>query len=247
MVIVENQLTMTDHLHLGQLLTYAGGTNAVNVVWIATGFRDEHRAAMDWLNSRTDESTRFFGVEVSVVRIGPSVPAPLLKVVAQPNDWEKKVKTKTQSEAVSAKGQSYERFWTQLLGQVGSRKLTWTKAQKGLPQNWISFPSGRSGVAFNCSFGRAGLCSEVYFQDSDASVNDARFAAALAQRESIDATYGAALQFEPLVDRKSCRIADYREGNIGLTERWKEYLEWFIASQTRLRTAMSGVIGSAAT
>jgi hypothetical protein len=52
MVIVENQLTTTDHLHLGQLLTYASGTNAVNVVWLATGFREEHRAAMDWPNCR---------------------------------------------------------------------------------------------------------------------------------------------------------------------------------------------------
>jgi hypothetical protein len=64
-VIIENQLTQTDHSHLGQLLTYAGGTDAVNIVWIATGFREEHRAALDWLNSRTDENTRFFGVEIS--------------------------------------------------------------------------------------------------------------------------------------------------------------------------------------
>jgi hypothetical protein len=72
-VIIENQLTATDHLHLGQLLTYAGGTGAVNVVWLATSFREEHRAALDWLNSRTDESTRFFGVEVGVVH-DPNAP-----------------------------------------------------------------------------------------------------------------------------------------------------------------------------
>src|SRR5690606_10495128 len=31
-VIIENQLTATDHSHFGQLLTYAGGTDPVNVV-----------------------------------------------------------------------------------------------------------------------------------------------------------------------------------------------------------------------
>jgi hypothetical protein len=39
------------------------------VIWVATSFRAEHRAALGWLNSRTDENTRFFGVEVSAVRI----------------------------------------------------------------------------------------------------------------------------------------------------------------------------------
>ena len=43
-------------LHLGQLLTYAAGLEAVTVVWIAERFTDEHRAALDWLNEITAES-----------------------------------------------------------------------------------------------------------------------------------------------------------------------------------------------
>src|SRR5215218_6471589 len=53
-VIVENQLEVTDHGHLGQLLTYAGGTDPATIVWCAPTFRDEHRAALDWLNDHTD-------------------------------------------------------------------------------------------------------------------------------------------------------------------------------------------------
>src|SRR3712207_5308880 len=78
-VIVENQLETSDHGHLGQLLTYAAGTDPTTVVWIASAFRPEHRAALDWLNARTDEGTRFFGVQLGVVRIGDSEPAPLFK------------------------------------------------------------------------------------------------------------------------------------------------------------------------
>ncbi|MGI5246637.1 DUF4268 domain-containing protein [Dactylosporangium sp. CA-139066] len=240
-VIIENQLTPTDHSHLGQLLTYAGGTNAVNVVWIATRFREEHRSALDWLNSRTDESTRFFGVEIGVVRIGSSLPAPLLTVVAQPNDWGKTVKAKAASEGQSVRQALYHQFWTWFLDQLVGRHIGWTRARKAQSQNWLTMPSGTAGLVFNCSFGRAGLCSEAFFQDSDATVNEARFAAAVAARESIESTYGGSLQFEQLVGSKGCRIADYRPGQIGRTEHWDDYAEWFIARQTRLRTAMAGI------
>jgi len=42
-----------------EILTYAAGTDPTTIVWIATGFRPEHRAALDWLNVHTDEDTRF--------------------------------------------------------------------------------------------------------------------------------------------------------------------------------------------
>ena len=86
-VVIENQLERTNHRHLGQILTYAAGLEACTVVWVVKEFREEHRAALDWLNRITESKFRFFGLEIEAFRIGDSPPAPRFEVVVKPNDW----------------------------------------------------------------------------------------------------------------------------------------------------------------
>jgi hypothetical protein len=90
-LIVENQLSPTDHGHLGQLITYAAGTDAHTIVWLSPTFREEHCQALDYLNTLGGENARFFGVQIGVVRIDNSKPAPMFNLRAQPNDWHAKV------------------------------------------------------------------------------------------------------------------------------------------------------------
>src|SRR6516162_11307593 len=92
MVVIENQFGPTDHTHLGQILTYVAGQEGhATVVWIAEVIREEHRAAIDWLNASTIEGFDFFAVEIQTLRIGTSAPAPRFNVVAKPNDWSRGV------------------------------------------------------------------------------------------------------------------------------------------------------------
>ena len=85
-VVIENQLTRSDHSHLGQVLTYAAGLQAVTVIWVAVGFRREHRAALDWHNEITAERFRFFGVELSTWQIQTSRYVEFA-ITAKPEDW----------------------------------------------------------------------------------------------------------------------------------------------------------------
>lgn len=80
-VLIENQLERTDHGHLGQLMTYAAGLDAVTIVWIAERFTEEHRAALDWLNEITGEKISFFGLEIELWKIGTSPMAPKLSLI----------------------------------------------------------------------------------------------------------------------------------------------------------------------
>lgn len=91
LVIIENQFSSTDHTHLGQILTYAAGLDAATVVWIAERIRDEHRAAIDWLNKHTPDHVNFFALEIELWRIADSPVAPKFNVVCKPNEWTRRV------------------------------------------------------------------------------------------------------------------------------------------------------------
>ena len=92
LVVVENMFDATDHDHLGKLFTYAGGLGASYAVLISTEFREEHRSALNWLNSISSEDFGFFGVVLEVCRIGDSLPAPCLRVEVKPDGWRRSVR-----------------------------------------------------------------------------------------------------------------------------------------------------------
>jgi len=111
-VLIENQYGRTDHKHLGQLMTYASGLNAVTIIWISERFTEEHRAALDWLNSKTDETVEFFGIEIDLYRIGDSDPAPKFNVIAKPNSWSRTVRRTANNEGITGTRQLQLEYWT---------------------------------------------------------------------------------------------------------------------------------------
>lgn len=144
-VLIENQLERTDHGHLGQLITYAAGLDAVTVVWVANRFTAEHRAALDWLNRVTEKAINFFGLEIELWRIGDSPWAPKFNAVSQPNDWSELVKEQAAAgpAALSPTQQLNLEFWTQLkvfLEEQGGG----VRVGKPSSDHWRLFPVGRT-------------------------------------------------------------------------------------------------------
>jgi len=239
LVIVENQLDQSDHVHLGQLLTYAGGTNAVNIVWIARRFRDEHRAALDWLNARTDEDTRFFGIELSAVKIGDSPAAPLLKLAAAPNDWNKLVRTAAGGTGTE-RADLYQSFWANYLEMVHEIHPDWTRASRPPRANWLSLSAGMAGVEYVCTFSKRGLASEIYLGSPDAEVNTARLEGLMGRREAFEDITGPGLEFQNMDGKIGCRVVLYKADSfVTDTASWPSYVDWFIEMQSRLRKAFS--------
>jgi hypothetical protein len=240
-LIVENQLTGTDHGHLGQILTYAAGTDAGTVVWMATSFREEHRQALDFLNNLGGEDVRFFGVEIGVVRIGNSSPAPLFKLRAQPNDWHAEVSAAAKSTSQQAgKSPLYQSFWTRFLERVKSEHPSWTHAHKPSTANWFAMPCPfKGGPFYSASFAQGGkLRSELYIDYGDAERNTELFESLAANKHELEGRYGGSLCWEDLPDKRACRIADYGHGDVSNGDQTDHYIDWFFDTGSRLRAAI---------
>ena len=113
-IIIENQLEITDHSHLGQLITYAAGLEAEFVLWIVRDVREEHRQAVDWLNEHTDEHLNFFLVGIELWQIENSPPAPKFTVISRPNEWKRSVRSSTQDGELTDTRTKQLEFWQQL-------------------------------------------------------------------------------------------------------------------------------------
>jgi hypothetical protein len=237
-LIVENQLEGTDHSHLGQVLTYAAGTAASTIVWIATSFRDEHRQALDWLNETTREDTHFFGIELQVVRIADSPYAPLFNIVVQPNDWQKLVRGGAQP--LTEKEAAYLEFWGLFLERVHTEQPGWTKGKAVGPRNWYEMKGPRTGLRYSCSFPwKDKLRQELYIDAGDSTENTQIFEGLADAKSQIEAAYGSALSWQDLPGKKACRVADDREDCSVLDrDRWDDYISWFVTTGVKLRAAL---------
>ena len=164
-VLVENQLGKTDHSHLGQLLTYAAGLEAVTIVWIASRFTDEHRAALDWLNSSTIAGINCFGLEIELWRICDSSMAPKFNVISKPNDWSKTIRDQASGStgALTDFQRLHFEFWTQFkqyLEEIGSSFRTIRPSK----DHWSNVAVGRSFFSLVPWNGMRDNRSGVYLQ-----------------------------------------------------------------------------------
>jgi hypothetical protein len=238
--IIENQLAGSDHGHLGQLLTYAAGTGAATIVWIATAIRDEHRQALTWLNDQTGPDTHFFGVELDLERIGNSLPAPLFNVVVLPNDWQKSVRAAT---AANAEGTAalYWRFWDTYVNRVHRERPTLSKAKGGWGNNWfpmsVGLPVGCRITAVFVSGGQ--LRSELYIERDTPEECKALFDELHDQKGAFEAAYGSPLSWERLDNRKACRIAEHQDGSSETPDDYDDYINWIIAAGDQMRRTLA--------
>ena len=229
-VLIENQIDKTDHKHLGQLLTYASGLQAVTIVWISAKFTEEHRAALDWLNKITYDDFRFFGLEIELWKIGESPAAPKFNIVSKPNNWSKTISqaVKNISEGIESETKAMQyRYWQGLIDYLennGSKLRT----QDPRPRHWQTFAVGRShfyiDATVNTRDSRLGIGLKI------ADKNHAKnfYNLLLLDKENIEAEIQEKLEWRELPDNTKSEIILFKNNvNLSDEKNWNVQYDWF--------------------
>ena len=243
-VVIENQLGGTDHTHLGQLLTYAAGRDARTLIWITPEFRDEHRAALDWLNHWTPEEIEVYGVEVRAIRIGDSLPAPEFRPVAFPNAWSRQAGSRSRSSSRRSTDERYRTFWQALLEEGRERGLT---DQKNAPaSSFISLPPpvGDPHINYGVSFrARNKVRAELDIRTPNPTRNSEIHERLKSQREAVEEKIDFELGWDKRSRGSSEGIQVFGVGSIDDSpEELERIRKWMLGTVEKLRQVIDPLL-----
>lgn len=207
-VIIENQLEVSNHDHLGKIITYASGLDAKVVVWIVKEAREEHRSAIEWLNNNTNSNVNFFLIEIHAYKIGESDPAPMFQVVEQPNDFIKNNKSTNKDESMNKSQSQRIEFWNQFNNVVIERGKPFN-IRKATTDHWYNVAIGTSEAHIDITLvNKDSLIGvELYITD-----NKELFDKLYERKNEIEQELGFNLDWRRLNNSKASRIVYHIKG-----------------------------------
>ncbi len=207
-VLIENQLEPTNHDHLGKIITYASGLDASVVVWIVGEARQEHASAIEWLNKHTDDDLAFFLVEVHAYTIGDSLPAPMFKIIEQPNDFVRSVKATAHGGELSESQIKRQEFWTMFNEILDQRGKPFNK-RKATTDHWYSIAVGSSQCHISIDLVNKEHRIRVGMWIDN---NKEMFDQMHERKEEIEAAAGFKMEWDRLEGKKASVICAYIDG-----------------------------------
>ena len=243
-VIIVNNFSQTDDSGLGKLITLAAGKNADVIIWIVRNAQEEHKAAVEWLNSRTRSNTGIFLCEVKLFRIGASEPAVKFEVISRPNNWAKEVR-KISEDASNIEKLRFD-YWNAFQDYAfdGGSNPKFASSYK----RWQT--SSNYGVVFGT--GRPG-CSIIIAKTRDEleaglNIADDRelFSYLFARKDDIEAETGMAFDWLELPDKKGNRIRVKKSpARLNDKSSWTEQFDWIMSSVISIREVFGKYIREA--
>lgn len=232
-IIIENQLGDTDHDHLGKLITYASGKSADVIIWVVKHAREEHKAAIEWLNSRTDEQIGFFLCEIKLYRIGNSEPAVKFEVVEKPNDWAKEVR---KNEASSETKQLRYEYWAAFQDHAFQDPAFAREFRRRKPSmdHWLNYSIGSSDCVLSVSQlrNRNEVNVALYIPD-----NKALYEFLYERKTQIEKVAELPLSWYRLPERKASKIIVERSAALDDRGKWNEQFDWLMATMLQMKKA----------
>lgn len=222
-IIIENQLSDSNHDHLGKIISYAAGRDAKVIVWVVKRAKDEHQSAINWLNENTQEEIGFFLVEIELYQIGDSLPAPKFNILERPNEWTKAMRSDRDH---SSTKQLQFNFWQTFRDYAMKTDFVHSfTLRKARPQHWYDIGIGmaEAHISLTVNTQKKRIAASIYIP------NDKQLYARFEQnRDIIEGELGFKLDWQPIPEGKAARISLEKNVDLKLNSNWPEYFDWLL-------------------
>lgn len=232
-IIIENQLEDTDHDHLGKLITYASGKGADVVIWVVKHAREEHKAAVEWLNNHTDDKIGFFLCEIKLFQIGDSQIAPAFTVVERPNDWTKEIRKTASANSTQQQRLEYWQAFNDYAFSDANFSRIFNK-RKPTTDHWMDFSIGSSAchIAVSQIQKRKAVDVELYIND-----DKELFKSLFAHKDEIEKNMEMELEWKELPERKASRILIEKTVDLDDRATWPEQFDYIMNTCIKMKRA----------
>lgn len=232
-IIIENQLEDTDHDHLGKLITYASGKGADVVIWVVKHAREEHKAAVEWLNNHTDDKIGFFLCEIKLFQIGDSQIAPAFTVIERPNDWTKEIRKTASANSTQQQRLEYWQAFNDYAFTDANFSRIFNK-RKPTTDHWMDFSIGSSAchIAVSQIQKRKAVDVELYIND-----DKELFKSLFAHKDEIEKNMEMELEWKELPERKASRILIEKTVDLDDRATWPEQFDYIMDTCIKMKRA----------
>jgi hypothetical protein len=224
-VAIENQLEDTNHDHLGKIITYASGVEAKKIIWIVKDIREEHYAAINWLNENTNNEISFFLIKIKLFQIDNSSPAPKFEVICKPDNWSKNIKAENTKQLLEREKLRLE-FWQGLIDFNDSPH----SHRKSSRNHWLDCRFGHpmlTGCLLTSKMNPKGAAVEM-------GVNNLYYCDSILENKSnIEAELG--FNIDIIKRSRSFIITTSYKYSINNQDRWSEIYQWYLITFEKMK------------
>lgn len=218
--------------------------NDQRMMFIAANFRREVTATVLWLLSRGIRAQCFkvtpfgFGDELilDVQQIIPTPEAADFMIGMSTKENEEKAIQDTQKK----RHQLRLEFWETALEQLRTDGVELYRNISPSKDHWLNAGSGLSGCPYTLIFSKDEARVELGLSRHSAADNKWLFDQLLADKDKLEADFGAPLEWMRLDDKKACRIVYSQDFDGYDRENWPAMIAWLSTYIRKLEAAFSG-------
>lgn len=213
------------------------------MIFIAANFRREVTATVLWLLSRGIQAQCF---KVTPFMLGEELILDIQQIIPTPEaaDFMIGMSTKDNEEKITHDTQKKRhqlriKFWEAALDQLRADGVTLYQNISPAKDHWLSAGSGMRSCPYQMIFSRDEARVEISLQRSDAAENKWVFDQLFAEKDKIEAAFGAGLDWRRMDDKKASRIV-YSEPFEGFDRSvWPQMIAWLSDRIQKLEAAFS--------